>query len=390
MSNKYFIHFGCWNKLGCSMNDSSSSATSSATKISDTTRVMIKLRDYIKKNKNKPSFLTIAGDNFYPDKNKDAKKEKKEKKEKEVINPKMPEDPSEKDKKEKRPDNMDKPFTSKDQEDLKSGFGCLPVKIKKFLLIGNHELDTIQGECKSLKLELDIIKNSNFVMDRPSNDYILHEHFNKHTIIIMLDTTMLTADKFPKYSKCYMELYGINSHTSESNSAIKRYLLSIQTARVINLIKNIVNKSKHIKNVVFVGHHPLVELKREKTAENNIQGEKIFKNKIDYVHEFLDFFYNLYLMMSVSPKKLYYLCADLHQYQKGIINYKQMEVEQYIVGTGGTKLDPDVDLKADRVNNQPNSYLEYEVQENSMSHGFLVCKEKNSQKELDFKFVKAE
>lgn len=95
-------------------------------------------------------------------------------------------------------------------------------------------------------------------------------------------------------------------------------------------------------------------------------------------------------MMSVSPKKLYYLCADLHQYQKGIINYKQMEVEQYIVGTGGTKLDPDVDLKADRVNNQPNSYLEYEVQENSMSHGFLVCKEKNSQKELDFKFVKAE
>jgi hypothetical protein len=227
------------------------------------------------------------------------------------------------------------------------------------------------------------VKNSSFFMDRPDNDYILHEYFNKHTIIIMLDTTMLTATKkFVKYSKCYMELYGINSHTSESNSAIKRYLISIQTARVINLIRNIVNKSKNIQNVVFVGHHPLAELKTEKPTEKFPKGE----TNLDYVTDFLDFFYNLYLMIR-GPKKIHYLCADLHQYQRGIVNYKQMKVDQYIVGTGGTKLDPDVNLRD--LKKPINSYLTYEVQENRKSHGFLVCKETNSQKDLNFTFIEA-
>jgi hypothetical protein len=384
--SKYFVHFGCWNKLGCSMKKTSVLSENS----SDTTRVMIKLRDYIQKKKN-PSFITVAGDNFYPNKNKDpnSKVEKVEKvkkdKDKKDKDKDTEQDPYESDIKEVRPDNMDKGFTDKDREDLKSGFGCLPDKIKKFILIGNHELDTIQGQCRSLALEMNIVnfKNSSFFMDRPDNDYILHEHFNKHTIIIMLDTTMLTATKkFVKYAKCYMELYGINSHTKESNSAIKRYLISIQTARVINLIRNVVNKSKNIQNIVFVGHHPLVELKTEKPSEKNPAGE----TNLDYVSDFLDFFYNLYLMIA-GPKKIYYLCADLHQYQKGVINYKQMKVDQYIVGTGGTKLDPEVNVKD--LKKPINSYLNYEVRENRKNHGFLVCKETNSQKDLSFTFIEA-
>ena len=34
-----------------------------------------------------------------------------------------------------------------------------------------------------------------------------------------------------------------------------------------------------------------------------------------------------------------YLCADLHLHQEGYVKINDMVINQYIVGTGGTKLD---------------------------------------------------
>ena len=48
----------------------------------------------------------------------------------------------------------------------------------------------------------------------------------------------------------------------------------------------------------------------------------------------------------INLQKYYYLCADLHLYQEGTVllpidDGEQMQIQQYIVGTGGTELDPD-------------------------------------------------
>lgn len=50
-----FIHFGCWNQGGCSIDGTN-----------PLSRVMKKLRDYVKSKRNHAQFITIAGDNYYP------------------------------------------------------------------------------------------------------------------------------------------------------------------------------------------------------------------------------------------------------------------------------------------------------------------------------------
>ena len=95
MSN--FIHFGCWNNLnkGCLNN------------------VMKLLNDRLNdrlKVDDKPTidFLTIAGDNYYP------KKQKVEGKKKKIIKPLL----------------------------LEEGFAYLPTDIPIYMILGNHDLET--------------------------------------------------------------------------------------------------------------------------------------------------------------------------------------------------------------------------------------------------------
>ena len=38
----------------------------------------------------------------------------------------------------------------------------------------------------------------------------------------------------------------------------------------------------------------------------------------------------------------FYLCADLHLYQEGEVTFHDKIIKQYIVGTGGTKLDDEI------------------------------------------------
>ena len=63
-----FIHFGCWNKDNCNL----------TLKNNGISQTMSKLNDFIKKNKD-IEFITIAGDNYYPDKKKIKLPEKKRK-----------------------------------------------------------------------------------------------------------------------------------------------------------------------------------------------------------------------------------------------------------------------------------------------------------------------
>ncbi len=92
MSN--FIHFGCWNNLnkGC------------------LEKVMQLLKNRLK-HKPKIDFLTIAGDNYYP------KKEKVGNKKNKIIIPSL----------------------------LEEGFAHLPKEIPIYMILGNHDLETNTG-----------------------------------------------------------------------------------------------------------------------------------------------------------------------------------------------------------------------------------------------------
>ena len=78
-----FIHFGCWNNGQCSSDGTNGLSLT-----------MQKLNSYVKENS--VDFITVAGDNYYPPKGSAGKKF--------II------------------------------EDFTSGFSCLPLTIKKYLI----------------------------------------------------------------------------------------------------------------------------------------------------------------------------------------------------------------------------------------------------------------
>ena len=103
--------------------------------------------------------------------------------------------------------------------------------------------------------------------------------------------------------------------------------------------------------------------------------------------------------MSIYEKQpssnYYYLCADLHLYQKGTIKIDdKMVIKQYIVGTGGAELDTAIPVdSAIRVDTAIPVYstlvniytFTYEMKQNIETNGFLHCIEND--KELCFKFI---
>ena len=86
----------------------------------------------------------------------------------------------------------------------------------------------------------------------------------------------------------------------------------------------------------------------------------------------------------LTGKKIYYLCADTHIFQEGIINILPgLEIKQYVVGTGGAEQDKiyihdNISTKDGVIYTKSNEKKEF---------GFLVVDIKDS--ELSFEFVSA-
>jgi prolyl-tRNA synthetase len=96
----------------------------------------------------------------------------------------------------------------------------------------------------------------------------------------------------------------------------------------------------------------------------------------------------------------YYLCADLHQYQSGNIeitklgNSDSMNIKQYIVGTGGAKLDPYDSTLITHNEEYEKLNIKYKMNKDDITnscseYGFLKCIE-NIDNNIDFKFIKAD
>ena len=345
MSNR-FLFFGCWNSGGCNPEDPNPNAL---------TRVMKHLKEFVENEDNdKPEFLIVAGDNYYPpkEKKKDEKgeTEKKEKKEK----------------KEKRKNYI--------EEDIDSGFKCLnEILIDKIILLGNHDVEqTIDNNkntlgCNTINYQIEKYNNNLFNFNN-FEDKLQTKMLGDHTIIIMFDSTIYDK-KAEQFLECYKK---INENYNDINDFIKRQ--SEQRDNTIKWLQE--NEQLSIKNIIFTCHHPIIELKVKK---NNLE-ENPFYNLGEFLLPFNE----------LSDKKFIHLCADVHLYQsseiiiKGEDKNKEMLLKQYVVGTGGAELDNDDNtIKPERfkefidINNE-NKY-KYQLYDSIPINGFLDCKFENTE-----------
>jgi hypothetical protein len=338
MSNPYFIQFGCWNNGGCD-----------ETKNNGLTNVTRSLRSKT------PEFIVISGDNYYPPK--------------ETIEGK------------KR-----KYFV---ENDFLSGFNCLPKNIPIYMNYGNHDYETgliMDNGTKENNCEL-IKRQQLYVSENPNIrlDLFRAIEFSVSTKVIMIDTTIYDNEEFDSCYECY------RGFVDSDDKTIIQTRVKLEQSKFINNVTTEINTNSSIQNVVIVGHHPLMGFKiKEK------KGAEIIETL--YSADLIEFIYNKIFNQINNPNiKYYYLCADLHQYQSGNVSINdKMTIKQYIVGTGGAKLDKyDKNLIISSHNSSYNKttndiistyQMSNEHLENSTAeNGFLIC-EKVNDGMLSFKF----
>ncbi len=332
-----FIHFGCWNNLN---------------KKGNLKPVMDKLQSRLN-NTDFPEidFISVAGDNYYPDKLKPKIKTDSKKK---IIKPDL----------------------------LEMGFNMLPSEPDIYMILGNHDLETntnpkkptlfirdentpednVEDNCKILTVEQELsIKSKNI-------EFVLYKDLmlSGGTLVLMIDTSMYTMDA-KKYLKCYNKFLDEDYELSQ--------LQELQNAWILSTIEKYKDE---IKNLVIIGHHPITGIKYKK---NN-------KNQLNDIPLFIDVLQEIYKLLT-NTVYYYFLCADLHIYQKGYVYVEArkerndslntelettpeyMMIEQHIVGTGGTELDDDLPNNVN--NNFDNDIISYMLDTSIHNNGFLEC-----------------
>jgi len=258
-----FSFFGCWNQGFCTNNP------------------FRYVSEHIKENDT--DFVIVAGDNYYP-----TKKGKKGKKEK-IF----------------------------DEDSFHSGFKCLlDINKETYVLMGNHDLQYEKKLYSKIAEPLDKCHITKNQISNYKNDLIYDSQYyiNGDSLILFLNTSLYTSDK-NKMFDCFKQYRYPYAKSIDEIIEIERESLY-----------EIANEFKYCKEIIIVGHHPMVSLRNKKIIEHlNEDGLNLF-----------DELYSLF-----QDKNKYYLCADVHQYQKGTIQHGKHTIIQYVVGTGGTKLDDD-------------------------------------------------
>ena len=379
-----FWQFGCWNNLNIDKNGNSVGR-------------MKYVIDYIKETETEaPDFLIISGDNYYPGKTK-AKKEEKEKEKKEKDKEKKEKDKEKKEKKDKKDKDKDDTTTKiktifKDK--LIEGLQYLPENIPIKMLLGNHDLETNNtnnknnlfiatsaseevetenGECEIIKLELEALKNKTNV------DYFFFksEQLINNTLLLMIDTSIYEVDA---EAIDYLPCYNIFLEAKEKMSSFEniKHLRDYQLEKIIDAIKK---DNKSIKHLIIVGHHPIYQLKNKTSGDPPVDN---VTDKSDISVDFTPVLKTIFEKLG-STTMYHYLCSDLHLYQKGSItmNFKDtfkdtnpMIINQYIVGSGGTELDPRVPpelVEPDKTYTSKDGSITYIFEDEKREYGFLEC-----------------
>ena len=319
-----FIQFGCWNNLNTKVKDGKEKQLGCLNKVFGL------LNEYLTKVEVKPKFLIISGDNYYPEKQKEDDVTTNI-----VIHP----------------------------DKLIEGFKKLEIDLPIYMMLGNHDLektpkeeDPTQQECKILELEM---------TNKPPNveyNFFKYEMLNG-TMVLMIDTSIYEDDS-ENYLQCYNKFFELSRQSFASIEEIKEYQLQQITEAITR---------KELKNIIIVGHHPIKYFKYKKPKEGK---EAKIQFRSDIIHSFKPVLAHIYGVL--GPKtNYYYLCSDMHLYQKGRIELQMgadvaMTIQQYSVGTGGTELDspfpPDY---AERVKTEDD--ITYTLEEEKAQCGFLEC-----------------
>ena len=350
MSN--FITFGCWNRGNCNPGRELSNPLS---------RVIAKMDSYIPTLKMGPSFVCIAGDNYYPHiAGKGADKKK---------------------------------YLS--IPDLRSGFECLSKFQKRHrdipidIIAGNHDtegtkkmivtqipgLPPVTEPCIITKAEIEYTSD-------PMNFTMFNYRVMRNTLVIMIDSNIYCEKITAAELECYAllvehTLSKLNLpqlHDGTSITSVSQ-LKAIQLAWLENMYDVIRDDKTEFKNVMIVAHHPLAlyKIKEEKSRYEIV--------KADY----LGFCYSIYhyLKTLYGAVHLFYSCADLHTYQSGIVTINfggaPITINQEIAGTGGTELEEknaDFECAAkyehdDERKRTSASLVKYRMTKIDHNHGFL-------------------
>ena len=337
-----FVHFGCWNYGKCNLETPENGMSLVIKKLID---------DSIS-----PDFFIVAGDNYYPQSSQTGKK---------IFN----------------------------KEDFNSGMSCvkeLMTKTEKpvFMLMGNHDLQYEMAlyaddespesldKCTLIENQVRYSKDFNF----NSNGFMIAD---TKTLCLFINSVLYTEKKSDVYD-CVKKYREEEYRGFESIEEI--------TAHEEEKLKELVESSGEIKNIVVCAHDPIITRRRKvKSREEIIKKfkkkkgrmptekeieEKLFqdirKPLLDKGLKFLNELYNM-----VPSAKKYYLCADTHQYQYGIVELGENKIEQYVVGTGGTKCDMDeipIDETEVRVGTDPELNVSLQIKETIRSFGYLNCK----------------
>ena len=332
-----FIHFGCWNEGYCNTIN---------TNINGLSATMNLLRETVKEasEKNIPyDFISVAGDNYYAT-------------------------------------ELEKPKIHKvfDKINFNSGFNCLPKDIMKIVILGNHEIeknvefDGSVVNCGSLMKQVELSQTDPTI--KLFNDMMCI--YRDNTLILFIDTTIYTMKDQKISDTCYKTL-DINGNTTykvfkkstiDENESINK-LADYMNNRILDAIVNIsLEKGSDFKNLILIGHEPIYGMKTkiDKLGNKN--------NKVSSIMKFISFFNtNIIPILNEDNIKTYYLCADTHIYQKGIIIFDNMTyiVEQHVVGTGGAHQDMPSEILQEG-KDKTNNMLEYNIVEQSDKFGFVT------------------
>ena len=343
-----FIQFGCWNNTNSKKGVPQGCITN----------VMDLLKNYIITEEKKPNFIIVSGDNYYPDKT-------------------------------KKEDGTKTKIIYRDK--LMKGFNYLPkdVDLPIYMILGNHDLET-NSKKQQLFIEntdtpeaKDCYILQNELASKSENvDYTFCKSIvlKNNTLLLMIDTSMYEFnDKAEKYLPCYNVFFN-GSKKISSLQELREYQREIIITEI--------NKTQKINNIIIVGHHPIAGVKyKEGHPQENLE----FLDDVPFFRDVLkEIFITVNGLENGNNVKYYYLCSDLHLYQKGLIYLpvsegKNMTIQQFIVGTGGTKLD--TPLPKDIKTEYQQDGLRYILQEETASCGFLECVIDDEQPIFTPKFV---
>lgn len=113
------------------------------------------------------------------------------------------------------------------------------------------------------------------------------------------------------------------------------YLDSNEATKIADFINTTINNAIEDFEAstwnIIVGHHPLFSIKTKYVS--GIVDES--KDKVALLNDFDN------IMTAISKlKNPVYLCADVHNFQVGVIRYKGVSLPMVVAGTGGAQPDP--------------------------------------------------